>query len=171
LNDYIFIAEISSVVGSKGTVSLKTFSGSINRFANLEKVYIDVFGDYREFFIEEVSKHNNKVILKFCNFNSDQDVKFLIGEKIYADLGILSNLPENDFEFSDLIGSEVFCKSKFFGYLKDVLCLPANDVYVIEDKNGKEVLIPVIEDYIDCFESVKKRLILKERCESIYDED
>ena len=38
--------------------------------------------------------------------------------------------------------------SSFFGILKDVMETGANDVYVIETEDGKEVLVPAIHDCI-----------------------
>ena len=45
---------------------------------------------------------------------------------------------------------------KLFGMIKDVFNYPANDVYVIENENGEEILIPAALEFIEKFRSGKK---------------
>jgi 16S rRNA processing protein RimM len=171
LDSIFLIADIKSAYGSEGYVRINSYSDIPNRFSGLKQVQIDVFGDYRNFFVEEISSHKNNVILKFCNFNSAEEVNFLIGKKIYIQKGSSRELPNNFHFIHDLIGSKVFRNDKFFGYLIDVLNLPANDVYVIKDINGEEVLLPAVEDYIESFDDNEKKLILREGSEPFYDDE
>ena len=53
----------------------------------------------------------------------------------------------------------------------NVLNYPANDVFVIEDKEGNEILIPAVADYIESFNPENKILILKPGGELYEDED
>ena len=70
----------------------------------------------------------------------------------------------------DLLGSRVYRNNREFGTLKDVLRSPANDVYVIENMQGKEILIPAIQDYIESFDRENKILIIKPG-NQIYEDD
>lgn len=167
----LLIAEIKSVLGTDGFLQVKSYSDIPNRFENLEQVEIDVFGGLRTFFVEEFGYHKNSVILKFRNFNSSEDVSFLVGRKMFLTESDSDKLPDNFHYVHDLIGSEVFRNSKFFGYLIDVLFLPANDVYVIENDSGQEILIPAVEDYIEEFIADDKKLILREGSEPFYDDE
>jgi 16S rRNA processing protein RimM len=171
LDSNFLIADIKSAYGSEGFVRINPYSDIPNRFKDLKQVQINVFGDYRIFFIEEIGNHKNNVTLKFCNFNSSEEVSFLIGKKIYIQQGSSNELPNNFHFIHDLIGSEVFRNKEFFGYLIDVLNLPANDVYVIKDINGEEILLPAVEDYIESFDANEKKLILKEGSEPFYDDE
>ena len=55
--------------------------------------------------------------------------------------------------------------------IKDVWKLPSNDVYIIEDTNKKDILIPAIKEYIKFFDPLKKRLELIDGCDLLYDEN
>jgi len=57
-----------------------------------------------------------------------------------------------------------------FGIVKDVLTIPANSVYVVEDVNGQEILIPAVEHFIDAVDIEKKLITLKPDVE-LYDDE
>jgi len=60
-----------------------------------------------------------------------------------------------------LIGYEVFTDSgKFVGNLKDILWLPANDVYTIE-KDEKEFLIPVISEIVNSIDHNNEEIVIR----------
>jgi ribosomal 30S subunit maturation factor RimM len=69
-----------------------------------------------------------------------------------------------------LIGSKVLRNSVEIGKISNVVSFPANDIYVIENKEGKEILITAVHDYVEKFNSVEKLLILKSG-EKLYEDD
>ena len=48
--------------------------------------------------------------------------------------------------------------------------MPANDVYVVKDNSGNEVLIPAVNDFVEKFDPDKKIMKLKPG-EDLYDTD
>jgi len=137
---------------------------------DLSEVYIDFFNNKKLFFVENVEQHNNNFTIKFRNFDSDKDVGILLGKDIFVDEEHLVKLPADHFYIHDLVGSRVVRNEMEIGVIKDVLKYPANDIYVVIDSTGKEILIPAILDYIDNFDSVNKILKLKPG-EELYDDD
>ena len=58
-------------------------------------------------------------------------------------------LEEDEYYIADLIGMEVCLEDgTHFGTLKDVMETGANDVYVVEDEKGQEILLPAIQECI-----------------------
>ncbi len=161
MNDYYLIAEIKAVHENEGFFSVISYSDHSERFFDLKKVYIDIFGNKKEFVIEKVKEFNNYFIFKFKNFDSDKEIEFLIGKKVYINQENLYKLPEDTFYIHDLIGSIVIQNFKEIGVIEDVLQLPANDVYIIKNRTGEEILIPAVRDFIDSFDPNKKELVLK----------
>lgn len=117
-----------------------------------------------------MKKNKDFFTLKFKNFNSDKDSGILVGKEIFVDEENLIRLPEDHYFIHDLVGSKVIRDDKELGIIKDVLQYPANDVYVIEDNEGKEILIPAIHRIIESFDNVKKILKLKPG-EDLYEDD
>ena len=162
MEDYYLIANIVSANGNNGFLNIESFSDFPERFFTLRKVYVDFFGKKKEFLIEEVKSVKDKFAIKLVNFNSDDDASVLIGKDFFVDKTDLIELPENYFFIHDLIGSRVLRNSTEFGKVIDVLNLPANDVFVIEDIQGKELLLPGNENFIEGFDPGSKTLILKQ---------
>lgn len=170
MSNYFLIARIVAVYGKDGFVKIVSFSDFPERFFDLEKAYIDFFGDKKEFIVEDVLRQNDFFALKFKNFDRAEDSSVLIGKEIFVDSSGLVELPEGYYFIHDLIGSKVRRNNTDFGVIKDVLSYPANDVYVIEDMEGKEILIPAVKDYVDGFDPGTKILTLKPG-DDIYEDD
>jgi 16S rRNA processing protein RimM len=170
VREFYLIATVTSVSGKKGAVKIISHSDYPERFFHLSKVYIDFFGEKKLFFVEKVKQQGNLFTVKFRNFDTELDSAILVGKEIFVDEENLVRLPENHFFIHDLVGSKVIKDDKELGVIKEVLQYPANDVYVVEDGDGKEVLLPAILSLIESFDKVKKILKLKPG-EDLYEDD
>ena len=79
----------------------------------------------------------------------------LVVESKESNQGILDSLislnakEEDEYYIADLIGMDVVLEDgSKFGTLKDVMETGANDVYVVEDDKGEEILLPAIRECI-----------------------
>ena len=170
MSDFFLIARIVSVYGKDGFVKITSFSDFPDRFFKLKRAYLDFFGDKKEFVVEDVLRQNKIFALKFKNFNNAEDCSVLIGKDVFVDDEGLVKLPAGSYFIHDLVDSKVYRNNKEFGIIKDVLSYPANDVYVIEDTEGKEILIPAVKDFIEGFDPQNKRLTLRPG-DDIYEND
>jgi 16S rRNA processing protein RimM len=171
VDDLILIAEVRNVHGSSGFVVIDSYSDFSKRFYELSSVFIEIFGSMKEFFVESVSEVGGKFTIKLKGFNSSDESKIFIGKKIFVDKEHVVKLSENTYFIHDLIGSEVFIDIKRVGIIIDVMILPANDIYVVEDDMKKRLLIPAIKDYIKNFDANLKRLELVPDCDLLYDDE
>jgi len=163
VDDFFLIAKIVSAYGKDGFLKILSYSDFPERFFKLKKVFIDFFGEKKIFLVEKVKRQSRKsgILLKFKGFHNENEARILVGKEIYVDKNNLVKLPDGYFFIHDLIGSEVYRNDRKFGVLVDVLIYPANDVYVIEEAGGTEILIPAVKDYIEKFDPAGKVLILK----------
>lgn len=114
----------------------------------------------KEILIEDVKQDKDNLYLKFFNFDLPEQVKVFIDKEIFVDSQGLVKLPEDQFFIHDVIGSSVYKNMQLFGYVKDVLKYPANDVYLIEKNDGSEFLLPAVLDFIESFDPQTKVLVL-----------
>ncbi|MEW6653695.1 MAG: ribosome maturation factor RimM [Bacteroidota bacterium] len=171
MGDHFLIAEIKAAFGINGFVVVESFSDFEERFFELKKVYVEIFGNVKQFIVDEVKLIDNKIVLKFAGFHSDKDVSVLIGTKIFVDKENLVRLDSDTYFIHDLLRSSVFRNDDPIGIVEDVLVLPANDVIVVVDNNARKILIPAIKDYIKSFDAEKKRLDLVNECDLLYDDE
>lgn len=162
MKEFFLIAKISSLHGRNGFVKLELFSDFPERFSEIEKVFIDFWGDKKLLFLEAVKYTGKSILLKFKNFDNERDAGVLIGRELFIEKEDLVDLPVDNYFIHDLIGSKVFQSRREIGQIEDVLTLPANDVLVIKKEDGAELLIPMVLEYIEEFDPEKKRLLLKE---------
>jgi 16S rRNA processing protein RimM len=94
---------------------------------------------------------------KFIGIDSIHQADMLIGKIIY----IKANKDDEINLISEkIIGFDLETESgRKAGVLKDVMWLPANDVYVVL-KNGKELLIPIISEVIKKLDVDNKKIII-----------
>ncbi len=170
MDEFFLIAEIVSVYASDGSVVLKSFSDFEERFYDLQKVFIDFFGNFKELNIEYIEEINGTTIVKFERFNDNEDVHDFLGKKLYISSDNLYRLPKDMFYIHDLVGSMVYRNNKFFGKLIDVIIIPNNNIYVIENNEAQQVMIPAVEKYFSEIDVKNKKLILSPES-NIFDYD
>ncbi|MBN1638737.1 MAG: 16S rRNA processing protein RimM [Ignavibacteriales bacterium] len=161
-HDNIIIGKIKSCHKWTGYLLVTLVSSDYLRFFALRYVLIDVFGDLRKFYIEELSYDKKDIYVKFLNFDNPDDIDFLIGKDIYINSSCKSVLSADEHLVSDLIGCSVYRGKNFVGKIINVLSFPANDVYVVENNQNKEILIPAVKKIIKKIDTIKKRLDLSE---------
>ena len=170
MSEYFLIAKITSVSDQKGFVKIFSYSDFHERFYSLKEVYIDFFDIKKKFFVEEVRKVQNDFFIRFKNFNSDAETKIFLDKEIFVDEKGVIELPANFYFVHDLIDSKIFRNEKYFGKITDVLSYPANDVYVIQDADGQEILLPALSRLIESFDAKNKVMILRPG-ESFYEDE
>jgi len=161
VSEYYLIAKVISTSGNGGFVNITLFTDFPDHLYILKKVYLDFFNDKKEFIIDKVKSSDNKYQVKLKSFDDAKDTKILIGKEIFIIEEDLLKLPKEQYYIHDLIGSVVLRNNVEIGKIIDVISLPANDVYVIQDKNGNEILIPAVDDFVESFNPDKKIMLLK----------
>jgi len=168
LSDFFLFAEIKSVIDNNGYVLAKSFS-DVTKSIGLFSVFIDLFGDKRKLIVESFEQNNVNLILKFKNFDSEEDVRILCGKKLFILRPKAEKLNQNEYLIKDLLGCKVKFEDKFFGKLIDVIQLESNDVYVLLNQTEDEILLPAIKDFIRLIDVSKKEIILTKSIEDIFE--
>ena len=103
----------------------------------------------KEVVVESYRTHKNNLLVKFEGIDSIEEAEKFKNLQLKVDSENLSELEENEFYFHEIIGCEVFDENNIsLGEIIEILTPGANDVWVIKNKNGKEILIPYIEDVV-----------------------
>lgn len=143
------VGVISSTHGVRGEVKVFPTTDDVNRFKKLKTVILDTGREQLTLHIESVKFFKNMVILKFKEFNNINEIEKYKGKDLLVTRDQAVKLQPNENFIADLIGLKVVTdEGNAFGILKDVLQTGANDVYVIEDMEGKEYLFPAIPQCI-----------------------
>jgi len=143
------VGVITSTHGIRGEVKVYPTTDDSKRFKRLKEVILDTGKEQKVLEIEGVKFFKNMVILKFKGYDNINDIEKYRQCSLYVTRANAVRLRRNEYFIADLIGMNVYLEDgSRFGTLKDVMETGANDVYIMETVNGKEVLVPAIKDCI-----------------------
>ena len=149
MEDMLRVGVISSTHGVRGEVKVFPTTDDPARFEDLETVFLDTGREKLKLEISGVKFFKNMVILKFKGYDNINDIEKYRGKDLWITRDQAVPLGEDENFVADLIGlSVVTDQGETLGVMKDVMFTGANDVYVVERENGKELLLPAIKDCI-----------------------
>ena len=143
------IGQIVNTFGIKGEVKVTPFTDDIRRFDELEKVYVKTKKESKQYQVENVKYHKNMVLLKLKSIDRIEEAELLRNAFLEVDREDAIPLEEGQYFIVDLIGLEVYTdEGKLLGKVEDIYNAGANDIYVIKDELGKQILLPGIDEVI-----------------------
>ena len=143
------VGVISSTHGIRGEVKVFPTTDDVKRFKKLKQVILYTGREKLSLEVESVKFFKQFVILKFKGIDNINDIEKYKGKSLLVDREHAVKLRKDEYFIADMIGMDVFTENnEYFGVLKDVLETGANDVYIIEMQDEKEVLVPAIKQCI-----------------------
>lgn len=156
----VTIGQISRVRGLKGEMVVIPLTDDPSRFAKLQKVTLSKEENTGEFWVERVRAAERKVLLKLREVGNPEEARKWVGGFIEIENDQLVKLPEGRYFVFDVVGLEVFTiLGQRIGKVKEVISLPANDVYLVEGE-GKQYDIPAIKRVVRKIDLDKKKMII-----------
>lgn len=149
MEDTLRVGIITSTHGIRGEVKVFPTTDDIKRFDYLKNVIVDMKREAVELEVTGVKYFKKYAILKFKGYDDINDVQQFIKKDLLVTRENAVKLADGEFFICDLVGLDVITDDGGkLGKLKDIMQTGANDVYVVEDCNGREVLIPSIPQCI-----------------------
>ena len=147
--DFFEIGKIVNTVGIKGEIRVFPTTDDAKRFNMLKEItVVSPKGEQRVLHVQKVRHHRNLVMLLLEGITNMDDAAKLKGSTIIVAREDALPLSDGEYYVPDLIGLDVQDENGKIGVLTDVLVTGANDVYVVKKPDGKEVLLPAIEQCI-----------------------
>ncbi len=149
MENLLQVGVITSTHGLRGEVKVFPTTDDVNRFKELKEVILDTGKEKLALEIQGVKFFKQLVILKFKGIDHINDVEKYKNSTLLVTRENAVKLEEGEYFIADLIGLKVISDENVdLGLLKEVLFTGANDVYVIEGQDKKEILLPAIKDCI-----------------------
>ena len=149
MDNLLQVGAILDTHGLRGEVKVFPTTDDPSRYDDLEEVeLLTKEGNYLHLEIERVRYFKNLVIVKFKNYDHINDIEQYKKCNLYVTRENAVELEEDEYFVADLIGLTAKTdEGEELGQIKDVLTTGANDVYVIDTKEG-ELLVPAIHDCV-----------------------
>ena len=155
---YIDFGKITSTHGIRGEVKIYPYTDDVDNILNLKKIYIEGKG-YK---ISSIRFHKNMFVTKLNGINTVEEAEAFRNKLVQREIDENEELEEDTYYIKDLIGLDVYLENnELFGKIKDVFQTGANDVYVIQTVDSKEVLIPAIKSVVKDVDIVGNKMIIE----------
>ncbi|MSS64347.1 ribosome maturation factor RimM [Velocimicrobium porci] len=162
MENLLRVGVISNTHGVRGEVKVFPTTDDPKRFKKLKKVILDTGEEYINLEVQSVRFFKQLVILKFKGIDNINDIEKYKGKDLLVTRENAVPLEENEYFIYDIIDAEVVNENgEPIGTLKEVLTTGANDVYVVETEDKKEVLLPVIDECILDINIEEKKVVAK----------
>ncbi|MCM1046643.1 MAG: ribosome maturation factor RimM [Candidatus Gastranaerophilales bacterium] len=147
--DILQVGVVTSPHGVRGEVKVFPTTDDPRRFQKLKQVLMDTGKGYDTMEIESVKFFKNMVIVKFAGIDSRDAAEAYRQKGLFVTRQNAVKLRKGEYFIADLIGLLVIDEDgDEIGTLQDVMQTGANDVYVVAQKEGGELLLPAIKQCI-----------------------
>lgn len=149
------IGMITSPVGIKGEVKVKSYAEDPSRFKKIKNVgirpgHVREGCEMAEYEIERARISGGMVVLKLAGVDDRDKAERLRQAAVFMDSDDLPDLPEGEHYIRDLLGLDVvaFESGEKLGTLSDVLTDRPQDIFVVKREDGSEFMIPSVPAFI-----------------------
>lgn len=144
---FLVLGKLRRAHGVSGEIPLEVYTHLLELLVPESVVFI---GDtYRPFTIENTRWKQDLLLIKFTNISDRTTVSELTNQLVYIKTDQLPPLNEGEFYYHQLIGIHVYEEDgAYLGVLTEILETGANDVYLVKNESGEEILIPATEEMI-----------------------
>ncbi|PNQ75102.1 16S rRNA processing protein RimM [Hanstruepera neustonica] len=159
--DCFYLGKIVKKYSFKGELLIKLDTDEPELYENIDALFVDLRNNLVPFFIESSQLHKSDLLrVKFEDVDAEADANALIKCDVYLPLEFLPKLEGDKFYFHEIIGFKVIDKSRGnIGVIKSVNDSTAQALFEI-DHGGKEILIPMNDEFIVQVDKVKKEILV-----------
>ncbi|NQZ80232.1 MAG: ribosome maturation factor RimM [Colwellia sp.] len=165
VNKEIILGKVGAVYGIKGWLKIHSFTDEQEAILDYFPWSLKLGNKQQSVEIVDWRKHSNGLIVHVAGIDDRDVAQKLVGSEIIVNESVLSELPEGEFYWRDLIGMTVVTDKGYnLGQVSDIMETGANDVLVvkanIKDAFGKkERLIPYLFEQVILSVSQKDKQI------------
>lgn len=160
--DFLCIGSITKPHGIHGELKVVPGLHWQNVFQSLEKCFLrfeDQPGEWKT--IRNVRAQKENIILQLDDVETRNNAENYRGYDLYVQQDQIPEMPNDMYLVSDLIGLTVQSQDgKYLGNIKEVMHMPAYEIYVI-DTGKDEVLVPAVKEFVKQVDLGNSRMIIQ----------
>jgi len=144
---FLAVGRLRRSHGIKGEMVMDVLTGFPERLRPGKEVYI---GETHELAsIKSIRGHGKALLVGLHGVNSPEETGRFRNALVFIKADDLPELPEGEYYHHELFGMVVKDEAgQALGELVNILETGANDVYVIRTAQGKEILLPAVEEVV-----------------------
>jgi 16S rRNA processing protein RimM len=144
---YLTVGFLRRPHGVQGEIILDLHTDFPERLKSGRKLFLGE--EHKPMTLVSARPHAKGMLIKFKGVETPEEVGQFRNQWVYVKASDVPPLPEGQLYQHELFGFSVVDESdNLLGELVEILETGANDVYVVKDANGKELLLPAIPSVI-----------------------
>jgi len=156
----LMIGIIGAPHGTNGAMRIRIISDFPERLATLTHVYLGDDPQRRR--LRSLRGASPSAVLEINGVSSRDEASMHRGMPLYMDIRDAKPLDEGEYYWHQLIDMTVVnAAGETLGTLTSILQTGANDVYVVTQPDGAELLLPAIKDVVLDIDLPHKRMVAK----------
>lgn len=161
IEDCFYLGKIVRKYSFNGELLIKLDTDEPELYENLDAVFIDYRNTFIPYFIESSQLHKSDLLrVQFEDVTTEADADSLLKCDVYLPLEFLPKLDGNKFYFHEVIGFTVEdLNYGIVGTITGINDSTAQALFEIK-KDGKEILIPINDEFILTVDRVKKTIMV-----------
>ena len=157
-----YLGKIVSKFSIKGEVLIKLDTDEPEEYTGMESVFVEYNENLVPFFIERSGLHRSTLLrVKFEDVDTEDDAEDIMKCSVYLPLNQLPELDGDKFYFHEIIGFTL--EDVNYGTVGKITAIndsTSQSLFEI-DKNGKQVLIPLNDEFIEKLDKKNKIIFVK----------
>lgn len=132
------------------------------RFSGMEEIYVKSRDGWEKMKFASATLIGGRPVIRFDGVGSPEEAARMTNRELAVPKDQMVSLPEGEFFLFDLIGCDVFeqTSGQQIGKVIDVEKYPANDVYVVQTTENKQLQVPVVGEFVKDIDVITKRIIV-----------
>ena len=162
MRGHYYLGRISRTHGKWGSVLITLDTDQPERYYHSKILFLERDGRPFPLSIEKVKPmHRDEIKVDFEGYRHVTAAKELVGKAVFLPLSSLPPLSGNQFYYHEVIGFNTLTQGKALGKIKRINeSGTAQDCFAI-DCRGREILVPVVDEFIERFDREKREIRLK----------
>jgi len=152
---YLVVGFLRRAHGVQGEIIMDLHTDFPERFRSGRKLFVG--DEHKVMTVESVRSHAKGMLIKFKGIETPEETARFRNQWVYIQATDAPPLPEGQIYQHELFGFQVVDENEnLLGELVEIIETGANDVYVVKNESGKEILLPAIPSVILDLDPVRR---------------
>jgi len=159
----VHIGKVLRPHGLKGELCIDIYADSPFLLDRISRIYFQRPGHRpKPVVLARWQPHGRRIIAALeATETRREEASFWTGSDILVRARDLPELEKGEYFCRQLEGMDVFLSDdRFLGRLEDVLTLSGREVWKIISSDGKEVLFPAVQEFVDSIDLEQKKIVI-----------
>ena len=160
-DDCFYLGRVAKTHGIKGEITIKLDVDDPSAYHDMKYFLLEINKVLTPFFVEKIVNSGDKFFVTIQDIRTVEAASALTGKEVYLPLEMLPKLSGKQFYFHEVKGFALVDAEKGeLGSINEVIEYPTQAIIQVF-KDGKEILIPILDQVIQKVDRKAKKLYVK----------